>query len=145
MVPGGSGILSSVMEPLIAAFVAPMPDVGPMDSVSGLNLRTRPSHVRYVVSSDDSHHSGSYSEATYFVRSLIADAPVVTVAVTTTVVADVAAIPGLKARVESKNLKNIGDSASAGGANANAASILKLNKPSTSSDSFYASQSLDTK
>ncbi|GJU44948.1 hypothetical protein Tco_1202214 [Tanacetum coccineum] len=145
MVPEGSGIPSSVMEPLIAAFVAPMSDVGPMDSVSGLNLRTRPPHVRYVVSSDDSHHSGSYSKATSFVRSLVADALVVTVAVTTTVVADVAAIPGSKARVESKNLKSIRDFASAGKANADAAIILKLNKPSTSSDSFYASQSLDIK
>ncbi|GJX46658.1 hypothetical protein Tco_0271848 [Tanacetum coccineum] len=59
-------------------------------------------------------------------------------------VVDVAAIPGSKARVESKNLENVGDSASAGGANADAANISKLNKPSTSSDSFYVSQSLDT-
>ncbi|GKG53515.1 hypothetical protein Tco_0554915, partial [Tanacetum coccineum] len=42
--------------------------------------------------------------------------------------------------VESKNIENVGDSASDGGANADAASISKLNKPSTSSDSFYASQ-----
>ncbi|GKG05352.1 hypothetical protein Tco_0325438, partial [Tanacetum coccineum] len=62
----------------------------------------------------------------------------------TTVVADVAAILGLNARVESKNLENVGDSAFAGGANADAANISKLNKPSTSSDSFYASQSFDT-
>ncbi|GKF08877.1 hypothetical protein Tco_0043101, partial [Tanacetum coccineum] len=59
----------------------------------------------------DSHHSGSYSEGTSFVKSLIADAPVVTVAVTTTVVADVAVIPGLKARDASKDLENIRDSA----------------------------------
>ncbi|GKE72691.1 hypothetical protein Tco_1534732, partial [Tanacetum coccineum] len=64
--------------------------------------------------SNDSHHSGSYSEAS-----------VVTVAVTTTVVADVASIPGLKARVESKNIENVRDFASAGGANADAAIISK--------------------
>ncbi|GKF64403.1 hypothetical protein Tco_0187851, partial [Tanacetum coccineum] len=51
--------------------------------------------------------------ATSFVRSLIADALVVTVAITTTVVADVAPIPGSKARDELKNLENVGDSASA--------------------------------
>ncbi|GKE97487.1 hypothetical protein Tco_0020838, partial [Tanacetum coccineum] len=144
MVPEGSGIPRGATEPLIAASVAPMPDVGHVDSVSRLNLRTRPPHVRYVVSSDGSHHSGSYFEATSFVRSLVADAPVVTIAITTTVVADVVAISYSKARDESKNFENIGDSPSAGGANADAASISKLNKPSTSSDSFYASQSLDT-
>ncbi|GKD36569.1 hypothetical protein Tco_1252078 [Tanacetum coccineum] len=143
MISKGFGILSGVTEPLLAASVAPMPDVGPVDSVSRLNLRTCPPHVRYVVSSY--HHSGSYSEATSFVRSLAADAPVVTVAVTTTVVADVTDILRSKARDESKNLENIGDSASVGEANLDAVSISKLNQPSTSSDSFYASQSLDTK
>ncbi|GKG13610.1 hypothetical protein Tco_0350570, partial [Tanacetum coccineum] len=138
----GSGLPSGVAEPLIVAYVAPMPDVGPVDSVSGLNLRTLPPYERYVVSSDGSHHSGSYSEATSFVRSLVADAPVVTVAVTTTVDADVAV--GSKARDVSKIFENIGDSTSAGGVNADAASISKLKKTSTSSDSFYASQSLDT-
>ncbi|GKE30934.1 hypothetical protein Tco_1446318, partial [Tanacetum coccineum] len=145
MISKGFGILSGVTEPLLAASVAPMPDVGPVDSVSRLNLRTRPPHVRYVVSSDESHHSGSYSEATSFVRSLTADAPVVTVAVTTTVVADVTAILRSKARDESKNLENIGESASVSGANLDAVSISMLNQPSTSPDSFYASQSLDTK
>nr|GEU91323.1 hypothetical protein [Tanacetum cinerariifolium] len=54
---------------------------------------------------------GSYSEATSFVRSLVADAPVVTVAVTTNVVADIVAFPGSKAMDASKDLKNIRDSA----------------------------------
>ncbi|GKB67661.1 hypothetical protein Tco_0929073 [Tanacetum coccineum] len=70
LVPDGSGIPSGVTEPFIAASVVPTSDVGPTDSVSRLNL------------------------------SLVADAPVVTVVVTTTVVADVVAIPGSKARVE---------------------------------------------
>ncbi|GJS15789.1 hypothetical protein Tco_0410261 [Tanacetum coccineum] len=115
MIPEGSGIPSGATEPLIVASVAPMPDVRPVDSVSWLNLRTRPPHVRYVVSSDGSHHSGSYFKATSFVRSLVADAPVVTVAVTTTVDTDVAAIPGLKARDASKDFENIRDSTSADG------------------------------
>ncbi|GJX70094.1 hypothetical protein Tco_0307265 [Tanacetum coccineum] len=137
IIPEGSDLPSGATEPLIVAFVAPMPDVGPVDSVSELNLRTLPPHVRYVVSSDGSHHSGSYSEATSFVRSLVADAPIVTVAVTTTVDADVVA--GSKARDVSKDFENIGDSTSAGGVNVDAGSISKLKKTSTSSDSFYAS------
>ncbi|GKE54445.1 hypothetical protein Tco_1489601, partial [Tanacetum coccineum] len=75
----------------------------------------------------------------------VVDAPVVTVVVTTTVVADVAAILGSKARDVSKDFENIGDSTSTGGVNTDVASISKLNKPSASSDSIYASQSLDTK
>nr|GEU60332.1 hypothetical protein [Tanacetum cinerariifolium] len=78
----------------------------------------------------------------YRVRSLAEDAPVVTVAVTTTVDTDVAA--GSKAKDVSKDFENIRDSSFAGGVNADAASISRLKKTSTSSDSFYASQSLDT-
>nr|GEX23707.1 hypothetical protein [Tanacetum cinerariifolium] len=102
LVPDGSGIPSGVTELLIAAFVAPTPDVGPMDFVFGLNLRTCHPNMRY----------------------LVADAPVVTVAVTTTVFTNVVAMPGSKARVESKNLENVGDYASSGGANADAANQL---------------------
>nr|GEX36701.1 hypothetical protein [Tanacetum cinerariifolium] len=141
----GSGIPSGVTEPLITASVAHTSDAGPTDSVSWLNLRTRPPNVRCVVSSNDSHHSGSYSKATSFVITLVADASIVTVAVSTTVVADDADVPDPKAGVESKNLKNVRDSASAGRANADVTNISKLNKPSTSLDSFYASQSLDTR
>nr|GEU91028.1 hypothetical protein [Tanacetum cinerariifolium] len=145
MVSEGSGIPSDVTQPLIATSVAPMSDVGPLDFVFGPNLRTCPPHVRYVVSLDGSHHSGSYSEATSFVRSLVSDASVVTVVVTTTIAAEIAAFSGSKARDVSKDLENIRDSTFAGEANTDAASISKLNKPSTSSGSFYASQSLDTK
>ncbi|GKB74077.1 hypothetical protein Tco_0935489 [Tanacetum coccineum] len=113
IIPEGFDLTSGATEPLIVASVAPMPDVGLVDFVFGLNLRTRPPHVRYVVSSDGSHHSGSYYEATSFVRSLVADALVVTIAVTTTVDADVAA--GSKARDVSKDFENIGDSTSVGG------------------------------
>ncbi|GJZ21870.1 hypothetical protein Tco_0558909 [Tanacetum coccineum] len=135
--PDGSSIPSDVTEPLIASSVAHMPDVGLVDSVSELNLRTLPPHVRYVISSDGSHRSSSCSEAISLVRSLVADAPVVTVAVTTTVDADVAA--GSKAKDVSKDFENIRDSTSAGGANAYAVIISKLKKTSTSSDSFYDS------
>nr|GEV83861.1 transmembrane protein [Tanacetum cinerariifolium] len=76
LVLDSSGIPSGVTKPFIAAFVAPTQDVGPTDSVFGLNLRTCPPNV----------------------RCLVADALVVTVVVTTIVVADVAAISGSKAR-----------------------------------------------
>ncbi|GKB17581.1 hypothetical protein Tco_0851504 [Tanacetum coccineum] len=141
MVPDGSIIPSDAMRPAVTASVTPTPDVETVDSVSGLNLRTRPPHVRYVVSSDSSLHSDSYSEAASLVRS-VADAPVVTVAVTTTIDANVAA--GSKAKDVLREIEHIGDSASAGRIEADAVSISKLKKPSISSNSFYASQSLDT-
>ncbi|GJX30760.1 hypothetical protein Tco_0240615 [Tanacetum coccineum] len=139
----GSAIPSDATGPFVTASVTPISDVGPVDSVSGLNLRTRPPHVRYVVSSDSSHHSASYSKAVFLVRSPAADVPVVTVAVTTTVDANITA--GVKAKDAAKDFKHIGDSAFAGGVDADAASISKSKKPSISLDSFYASQSLDTK
>nr|GFD11755.1 hypothetical protein [Tanacetum cinerariifolium] len=90
MIPKGSDLPSGVMEPLIAASVASMPDV----------------------------------------------------AVTTTIDADVAA--GSKAKDVSKDFENIRDSTSVGGVNADAASISRLKKTFASSNSFYASQSLET-
>ncbi|GJU13101.1 hypothetical protein Tco_1135497 [Tanacetum coccineum] len=107
MVPEGSSIPSDATEHLVTASVTPVSAVGPVDSVSGLNLRTRPPHVRYVFSSDSSRHSGSYSEAASLVRS-VADVPVVTVAVTTTVDANVAT--GSKAKDVPKDIEHIGDS-----------------------------------
>nr|GEW07994.1 hypothetical protein [Tanacetum cinerariifolium] len=88
-------------------------DVGPLDSVFGPNVRACPPYVMYVVSSDGSRHSGSYSETNSLVKSPAADAPVVTVVVTTTVDVDVAA--GSKAKDVSKDFVNIVDSTSAGG------------------------------
>ncbi|GJZ45284.1 hypothetical protein Tco_0592880 [Tanacetum coccineum] len=114
MISEGSDLPCSTMDPLIIASKAPIPDAVPVNFVSGLNLRTRPPHVRYVVSSDSSYHSDSYSysEATSFARSLVADALVVTVVVTTIVDADVAA--GSKVRDTPKDFEDIRDSASAG-------------------------------
>ncbi|GKF40237.1 hypothetical protein Tco_0120298 [Tanacetum coccineum] len=140
MVPDGSIIPSDAMRPAVTAFVTPTPDVETVDSVSGLNLPTRPPHVRYVVSSDSSLHSDSYSEAASLVRS-VADAPVVTVDVTTTIDANIAA--GSKAKDVLREIEHTGDSTFACRLEADAVSISKLKKPSISSDSFYASQSLD--
>ncbi|GJX33469.1 hypothetical protein Tco_0243324 [Tanacetum coccineum] len=138
----GSAIPSDATGPLVTASVTSISDVGPVDSMSGLNLRIRPPYVRYVVSSDSSHHSASYSEAASLVRSPAADVSVVMVAVTTTV--DVNIAVGAKAKDAPKDFKHIGDSTFAGEVDADAASISKSKKPSISLDSFYASQSLDT-
>ncbi|GKA64656.1 hypothetical protein Tco_0764363 [Tanacetum coccineum] len=116
LVPDGSSVPSGVTKPPTIVFVPPTSDDGPTCSVFGLNLRTYPPSLRYVVSSDDSHHSGSCFEVKSFARSPAADAPVTTVAVITTVTADVSAVPP-----------------------------PKLNEPADSSDSFYASQDLDSK
>ncbi|GKC05207.1 hypothetical protein Tco_0996817 [Tanacetum coccineum] len=130
----GSNVPSGVTEPLVVASVTPTLE---------LSLRTRPLDVRYVISSNDFHHLSSSSEVNSFARSPAADALVVTVAVTTTVAANVSVVLIPRVRVESKNLANIREFALSCGANADAASVSKLNKPSTSSDSFYASQTLD--
>ncbi|GJW69046.1 hypothetical protein Tco_0123470, partial [Tanacetum coccineum] len=166
---------SDATRPAVTASVAPTPDIETVDSVSGLNFRTRPPHARYVISLDSSLHSDSYSEAASLVRS-VADAPVVTVAVTTTIDANIAAgskakdaaslvrsaadapvatvvvtttidaniAAGSKAKDVLREIEHTGDYASAGRPEADAVSISKLKKPSISSDSFYASQSLDT-
>ncbi|GKC66516.1 hypothetical protein Tco_1099114 [Tanacetum coccineum] len=129
IVPEGAIIPSDAARPLVTAFVTPMPDVKHVDSVSGLNLRTRPPHERYVVSSDSSHHSGSYSEAASLIRYAV-DVLVVTVAITTTADANVAT--GSKAKDAPKEFEHIGHSASAGGVDADATSISKLKNPSIS-------------
>ncbi|GKE41363.1 hypothetical protein Tco_1468647 [Tanacetum coccineum] len=67
-----------------------------------------------------------------------------TALVTTIVAANASAVWVSKDRVRSGNLETFGDSASTGGANMNAASSSKLNEPTTSSYSFYASQDLDS-
>nr|GEX54836.1 hypothetical protein [Tanacetum cinerariifolium] len=133
LISEGSSVSSEVGEPR---------DDGPTDSVSGLNLRTC-SSMRYVVSSNDSYHSDLRSEVNSFARFPVADAPVMTVAVTSNVAADVYVVLVSKDRVRSENLEIFRDSTSAGRANANVASSSKLNEPATSSNSFYASQDLD--
>nr|GEU98120.1 hypothetical protein [Tanacetum cinerariifolium] len=60
-----------------------------------------------------------------------------------TFTANASAVPPRKVRVVSKNLEFFRDSASAGGANVDAAGPSKLNELVDSSDSFYASQDLN--
>ncbi|GJV94665.1 hypothetical protein Tco_1546242 [Tanacetum coccineum] len=129
LVPDGSSVLSGVTEPPTVVSMPPTPDGGPTDSVSMPNLRVCPPSLRYVVSSDDSHRSSSCSEIKSFARSLAKDVLVTTVAVTTTVTADVSIIPPPRVRVVSKNLEIVVDSTSAGGVNADVAGTSKLNEP----------------
>ncbi|GKD65667.1 hypothetical protein Tco_1307775, partial [Tanacetum coccineum] len=113
MIPKGSTIPSDATKPLVTASVTPMPDVGPVDSVSGLNLWTHPPHMRSA-----------------------ADVSVMTVAVTTTVDANVAT--GSKAKDAPKDFEHIGDSASAGGVDVDAASISKWKLCAMDYDQLYS-------
>nr|GEV49772.1 hypothetical protein [Tanacetum cinerariifolium] len=122
LVSDGFSVPSGVTEPPTVVFVPPTPDDGPIDSVFGLNLQTCPPSL----------------------RSPVADVPVTTVVVTTTFTANASAVPPRKVRVVSKNHEIFGDSASAGGANADVAGTSKLNEPADSSDSLNASQDLDS-
>ncbi|GKA39996.1 hypothetical protein Tco_0732589 [Tanacetum coccineum] len=135
LVPDGSSVPGGVTEPPTVVSVPPTSDDRPTDSVFGLNLRTSHPSLRYVVSLDDSHHSGSCSEVKSFARSPATDVPVTTVAVTTTVTTDVSVVPPPKVRVVSKNLEIFRDSTFSG--------TSKLNEPADSSDSFYTFQDLD--
>ncbi|GKC62410.1 hypothetical protein Tco_1095008 [Tanacetum coccineum] len=134
LIPEGSNVSSGIAEPRDDVLA---------DSVSKLNLRTGTPSKRYVISSDDSYHSESRSEVNFFARSAVADTPVMTIVVTTTVAADASVVQVSKDKVGSENLETFGDFTSDGGANVNAASSLKLNEPTTSY-SFYASQDLDS-
>nr|GEX96595.1 hypothetical protein [Tanacetum cinerariifolium] len=129
----GSSVPSGITEPR---------DDGLTYSMSGLNLRTCPPSKRYVISSDDSYHSDSCSEVNFFARSTVVDTPVMTIANTIAVVPSVVQVS--KDKIRSGNLETFRDFASAGGGNVNAAGSSKLNEPTTSSDSFYAFQDIDS-
>ncbi|GJX13065.1 hypothetical protein Tco_0204823, partial [Tanacetum coccineum] len=75
---------------------------------------------------------------------VVADTLVMTISITTTVSIDAFVVQVSKDKVRSGNLETFGDSASAGGAIMNAASSSKVNELTTSSDSFYASQDIDS-
>nr|GEY04815.1 hypothetical protein [Tanacetum cinerariifolium] len=120
LVSDGSSFLSGVTKPPAIIFVPHTPDDTPTDFVSNL--------IYGLV----------------LLLSFVVDVPVTTVAVTTTVTANASVVSPPKVRVVSKNLEICKDSAFAGGANADAAATSKLNEPADSSDSFYASQDLDS-
>ncbi|GKC98413.1 hypothetical protein Tco_1168688, partial [Tanacetum coccineum] len=107
---------------------------------SVLSEVTKPRIVASVTPTPDCGDDGP----TDFI-SPVADAPIMTVAVTTSIVSDVFVVLVSKSRVKSGNLENFGDSVFADGANTNVANSSKLNEPATSSDSYYASQDLNSK
>nr|GEX93937.1 hypothetical protein [Tanacetum cinerariifolium] len=127
LVSDGFSISSGVTGPTTVVSMPHTPDDGQTNSLSGPNLHTCPPSLRYVVSSDDSHRSYSYFEFKSFARSPAKDAPVTTVVVTTTVTANASIVPPPKVRVVS-----------------DATGTSKLNEPVDSSNSFYASQDLDS-
>ncbi|GJW88335.1 hypothetical protein Tco_0163675, partial [Tanacetum coccineum] len=83
-------VTATATAPLITSSVTPMLEReggDHTDSVSGTNLWTKPVAVRFVISSDSSHHSGTHAvdvEVSSLVRSTVPDPPVMTVFVTTT-------------------------------------------------------------
>nr|GEX64707.1 hypothetical protein [Tanacetum cinerariifolium] len=70
LIPDGSSVSIRVTGPHVVVSMTPTLNDGPTDSVFGLNLRTCPPSLRYVVSSDDSHHSGSCSEVRFKSKNL---------------------------------------------------------------------------
>ncbi|GKE15639.1 hypothetical protein Tco_1423216, partial [Tanacetum coccineum] len=115
LVPNSSSVPSGVIEPPTVVSLPPTPDNRPTDFVFGLNLRTCPPSLRYVVSSNDSHRSSSCSEIKSFARSPAKDVPVTIVAFTTTVTADASIVLLPRVRVVSKNLEIVTDSTFVGG------------------------------
>nr|GEU88706.1 protein RADIALIS-like 3 [Tanacetum cinerariifolium]GEU88892.1 protein RADIALIS-like 3 [Tanacetum cinerariifolium] len=116
----GSSVPTGVMKPPTLIFVPPTLDDRPTYFVSRLNLWTCPPSLMYVVSSNDSHHSGSCFEVKSFARSPTVDVPVTTVFVTTTITVNASDVPPPIIRVVLKNLEIFGDSSAASGAYADA-------------------------
>ncbi|GKD79960.1 hypothetical protein Tco_1342581 [Tanacetum coccineum] len=108
LVSDGSSVPSGVTEPSTVISVPPTPNDRPTNSVSRLNLRSCPPSLRYVVSLDDFHHSSSCSEVKSFAKSPAADAPVTTVAVTTTVTGNASAVSPPRLGLCQKILKFLG-------------------------------------
>nr|GEW30486.1 hypothetical protein [Tanacetum cinerariifolium] len=116
------------------------------DSVSGPNLQTKPAVVRFVISSDSSHHSGTHSldvKVFSLVRSTVPDPPVMTAAVTTTAVVETSLVSVSKVTVKHVNPTLFGDSMSTSGHDV--ARPSSPVHPELSADSFYAIHYLNPK
>ncbi|GKF16157.1 hypothetical protein Tco_0061075, partial [Tanacetum coccineum] len=114
------------------------------DSVSGPNLRTIPPAVRFVISSDLSHHSGTHAvdvELSSLIRSTVPDPLVMTAAVTTTIVVETSLVSVPKVKVQPVNPVLFGDSISTSGHDVTGPSSLA--HPDLSADSFYTVQGLN--
>ncbi|GKB01378.1 hypothetical protein Tco_0829422 [Tanacetum coccineum] len=138
---------SSTTVPFVTSSVTPTPEREGgecTNSVSGPNLRTKPTGVRFVISSDSSHHSGTHAanvEVSSLVRSTIPDPPVMTAAVATTAVIETSLVSVPKVKVNPINPALFKDSISISGHNV--AGPSSPIHPDLSADSFYAVQDLN--
>ncbi|GJT48646.1 hypothetical protein Tco_0974803 [Tanacetum coccineum] len=140
-------ITTAATVPLITSFVTPTPEregVDHTDSISGPNLRTKSAAVRFVISSDSSHHSGTHAvdvEVSSLVRYTILDPPVMTAAVATTAAVGTSLVSVSKVTVKPVNPTIFGDSMSTSGHDVAGPSILVHRE--LSADSFYAIQDMN--
>ncbi|GKD87515.1 hypothetical protein Tco_1358669, partial [Tanacetum coccineum] len=142
-------VTAVAIVPLVTSSVTPTPkrEGGDhTDSVSGPNLQTKPAAVRFIISSDSSHHSDTHDldvEVSSLVRSTVPDPPVMTAAVTTTVVVETSLVSVSKATAKPVNPTLFGDSMSTSGHDvAGPSSLVHLE---LFADSFYAIQDLNPK
>ncbi|GJT70486.1 hypothetical protein Tco_1064415 [Tanacetum coccineum] len=135
---------STATMPLVTFSVTPTPEHegdDHTDSVFGPNLRTKPAAVRFVISSDSSHHSGTHAvdaEVSSLVRSTILDPPVMTAAFTTTIVIGASLVLMSKVTVKPVNPTLFGDSMSTSGHDV--AGPSSPVHPELSADSFMLSR-----
>nr|GEW30485.1 protein suppressor of K(+) transport growth defect 1-like [Tanacetum cinerariifolium] len=142
-------VTAATTVPLVTSFVSLMlerEEGDHTDSVSGPNLQTKPAVVRFVISSDSSHHSGTHFvdvEVFSLVRSTVLDPSVMTAAVTTTAVVETSLVSVSKVTVKQVNPTLFGDSMSTSGHDV--AGPSSPVHPELSADSFYAIHYLNPK
>ncbi|GJS44376.1 hypothetical protein Tco_0569419 [Tanacetum coccineum] len=143
-------VTAAATVPLVTSFMTPTPErkgCDHTDSVSGTNLRTKPAAVRFVISSDSSHHFGTHAvdvEVSSLVRSTVLDPPMMTTAVTTTAAAvETYLVSVSKVKVKPINPTLFGDSMSTSGHDV--AGPSSSVHPKLFADSFYAIQDLNLK
>ncbi|GJV40830.1 hypothetical protein Tco_1419270 [Tanacetum coccineum] len=142
-----NGVMVAATMPLVTSFVTPTPEReggDHTDSVSGRNLRTKPVAVRFVISTDSSHHSGTHVadvEVSSLVRSTILDPLVMTAVVTTSVVVKIPPVLVPKVTVMPVNPTLFRDFMSTN--EHDVAGPSSPVHPELSTDSFYAIQDLN--
>ncbi|GKC13053.1 hypothetical protein Tco_1009835, partial [Tanacetum coccineum] len=128
--------------PFVTSFVTPTLEREggtPSDSIFETSLWTRHPAERFMISSDshDSNANAADDQVSFVVRSLISDPPIMTMAVATTVVADIPAIPVPRACNELVHPTPFADSASIGEANPNTTGPSHRAGTELSSDTFF--------
>ncbi|GKE33846.1 hypothetical protein Tco_1453168, partial [Tanacetum coccineum] len=144
-----NGVTAAATLPFITSFVTPMPEReggDNTDSVSGPNLRTKPPGVRFVISSDSTHHSGTHDvdvEVSSLIRSTVSDPAVLTTTVATTVVAGTSILQP-KVDIKPAHASIFADSTSMGTAGPDVAGPSQPTNYDISSKSFYVSLDMDS-